>query len=543
MALSLTAEQKELLKIFKIEEEYVIPAYQRPYSWEYDHCFQLYNDLVEAFESKEDYFIGNIIISKSDTNKGVLQVIDGQQRLTTLLLLIKVLSIFNPKLVVLKEILEKTDWTGKNSGQRIKSEIFEANDGKDLENVLKYTKDDFEDKFKECQDKKGKFVEKKCNNRFEKNIMYFYDCISFYKTKHSNIEAFIKYILIQVYLLPIELTGKTIEEANEKALIIFETINNRGMNLEDADIFKAKLFHKSDKVGEKKIFIEQWSEFKDRCDDLNLDIDDVFRYYSHIIRGKEGITSSEINLRRFFTIEKYSPFKLKKYKEILNDLFRIVEVLEYINQEKKKTNQLSKWIQLIEIYTNRYPKIALVVYLYNNQNRENFDYSILESIVRYSYYYGSTTKIKFGIYTIIKQISLQQSVNPYYREEIDIDYFDYLGSLKFGYALLAFYSNREKSLEKYSVDKLVNLKDKKSLVSLNEKNIEDNINILGNFIVLDIPKKNKSFDKRVEYYKNSSLPEVKKIATLLSNDITLSDLENRDIQMKEKLVKFFKGTK
>jgi uncharacterized protein with ParB-like and HNH nuclease domain len=48
--------------------------------------------------------------------------------------------------------------------------------------------------------------------------------------------------LRRVYLLPIELIGKTSNEALDKALVIFETINNRGMNLEDADIFKAKLF-------------------------------------------------------------------------------------------------------------------------------------------------------------------------------------------------------------------------------------------------------------------------------------------------------------
>lgn len=53
MPLSLSAEQKELLKIFKIEEQYVIPSYQRPYSWEYDHCFQLYNDLQEAYKDSD----------------------------------------------------------------------------------------------------------------------------------------------------------------------------------------------------------------------------------------------------------------------------------------------------------------------------------------------------------------------------------------------------------------------------------------------------------------------------------------------------------
>ncbi len=64
MSLSLSAEQKKILNIFKIDEQYIIPYYQRPYSWEYEQCFQFYNDLMEAFKSKEDYFIGNIIIER-----------------------------------------------------------------------------------------------------------------------------------------------------------------------------------------------------------------------------------------------------------------------------------------------------------------------------------------------------------------------------------------------------------------------------------------------------------------------------------------------
>jgi len=112
MGLSLTAEQRALLNIFKTEDQYVIPAYQRPYSWGYDHCFQLYNDIMASYESSEEYFIGNIIIARSDIAIDTVEIIDGQQRLTTLLLLIKVLYIFKPELKVLGQILEKENWEG-----------------------------------------------------------------------------------------------------------------------------------------------------------------------------------------------------------------------------------------------------------------------------------------------------------------------------------------------------------------------------------------------------------------------------------------------
>lgn len=540
MALSLTAEQKQILKIFNIEEQYVIPAYQRPYSWEYDQCFQLYTDIMEAYKLKEEYFIGNIIIAKSDSNKDILEVIDGQQRLTTLLLLIKVLHIFL-KLNVLERLLELENWDNSQKKPRIKSDIFEAKDGLDLNLILKYEKEDFERRMEECKDKSGNIDERKCSNRFEINILYFYYWLSHYNKTNDDINDFNTYFLKNVYLLPIELTGRTQDEANEKALIIFETINNRGMNLEDADIFKAKLYKKAKEIKEEDEFIELWVKFKNSCENLDLNIDDVFRYYSHIVRGLEGITSSEKNLREFFNKEKSSPFNIKKYKEILNDLFKIIEILEYINRNRIKENELAKWLQLIEIYTNQYPKFAIVTYLFINNIVSDNDYlfiNFLKSLVRYVYYQGSTSRVKFEIYTIIKQVCHNQKINDYYFD-LDSDYFTQLGRLKSGYALLAFYINKDKALSNYSIDKLISLSDALQLSeSWIDIKIEELTENLGNFVVLDIAKKNIPLNKKIDYFKTSKLYENDPFFT---DSFTYGKFLNRDSNLKQQLVNFFKG--
>ena len=539
MALSLTAEQQDLLTIFNIEQQYVIPPYQRPYSWEYDHCFQLYNDLIDAYNSKDDYFIGNIIIAKNDLNKDVLEVIDGQQRLTTLLLLLKVLNVFQPELVVLDKVLKRYSWDGQDVTHRIKSDIFEAGDGKDLDSVLSYTKESFEKKFSECSNSKGIIIEKKCKNTFERNILYFYSWFSFYIKKHGNIGEFTKYLLQNVHLLPIKLTGKTPEEASEKALIIFETINNRGMNLEDADIFKAKLYQKARKVNEEEIFIESWVSFKNGCNDLSLDIDDIFRYYSHIIRGKNGTTSNEISLREFFTNRDDSPFVIKQYQEILDDLFQIIEILNFITTETSRKSELSIWLQVVNLYTNQYPKYALVTYLFVNGNNPDIELiETIKSIIRYVYYEGSTSRVKFELYKIIKQISSGFQIDSYCIET-KIEDFYYLGRLKYGFALLAFYLTQNKALSSYRIDKLINLKDKGGLPhTWEEVDLSDIVDRLGNFMVLDIPKKNISFIKKISFYKKSSLKEAQ---TLLTENFSYEDFKKRDLELKERLVNFFEG--
>ena len=539
MGLSLNAEQKEILKIFKIEEQYVVPAYQRPYSWGYDQCVQLYNDITEAYSLGEDYFIGNIIIAKSDSNKDILEIIDGQQRLITLLLFLKTLSIYQPELNVLKQILEQEDWEGNEKKPRITSDIFEANDGSDLMSVLQYDSQKFNLRLEECTDKKGVIIERKCRNKFERNILYFYSWLKFFSIK-NDLKKFISYLLKNIYLLPIELTGKTQEEANEKALIIFETINNRGMNLEDADIFKAKLYKKAKKVNEENIFIDLWVTFKYNCEELHLEIDDVFRYYSHIIRGKEGITTSEINLREFFTRESVSPFEVKKYKEILDDLFKIIEILNFIKKEKHNNfGELTKWIQLVEAYTNQYPKFAVVTYLYENgmgiKNNPKL-IIFLKSLIRYIYHLGSTTRVKFEIYSVIKQVFKKLEIKEYFVEATHSD-FDYLGRLKYGYALLYFYLNNNETLSNYSVDRIISLRDIESLTN-QQSEWDDIVDSIGNFIVLDIPKKNTLFSKKREYYSTSKIAEVRAI---FARELTLKDFTNRNDVIKNKLIDFFAG--
>lgn len=92
MALSLSAAQKNLRALFINDDGYVIPSFQRPYSWTQREVSQPYDDLTDAFLTDEDYFVGNIVIANSNRNLSHPHIIDGQQRMITLWLFAKVLS-------------------------------------------------------------------------------------------------------------------------------------------------------------------------------------------------------------------------------------------------------------------------------------------------------------------------------------------------------------------------------------------------------------------------------------------------------------------
>jgi len=107
MALSLSAEQKNLKNLFFNEDQYIIPEYQRPYSWDYDTCFQMYSDVTSAYAENADYFMGNIILARSkEDDESKPEVVDGQQRLLTIWLWLKAMSLLMPSFNKLKTATE-----------------------------------------------------------------------------------------------------------------------------------------------------------------------------------------------------------------------------------------------------------------------------------------------------------------------------------------------------------------------------------------------------------------------------------------------------
>ena len=81
-------DSKEIYDVFWSTRHFIIPIYQRRYSWKISQCARLFDDIEEATEKGRKHFIG-CIISTNDGNRGAYLVIDGQQRITTLSLLLK----------------------------------------------------------------------------------------------------------------------------------------------------------------------------------------------------------------------------------------------------------------------------------------------------------------------------------------------------------------------------------------------------------------------------------------------------------------------
>jgi aryl carrier-like protein len=537
MGLSLSAEQKSIVEIFSGKERYIIPAYQRAYSWSIDQCLELWDDIIVSFksDSQDGYFLGNIVIAKSKDKKDLLEVIDGQQRLITLTLFFKTISFFDENNKDINEALWLTDRRDDTiKMQRIETNVFENKDNEYLKECLSLNESDIKLK-----------LNQKNKNNFLENLCFFYEkIIEFFK--ENNISELSNYLLDSVYMLPILSEDQEENRAREKALMIFETINNRGLDLSDADIFKAQLYNSSLNQLKHNEFIQRWNDIIDTTKSINYTLTDIFRIYTHIIRGQKKETSPEVGLRQFFTLEKFYALKSQDYNKVLDDLEIIIEIAQWIGDHIENTHKnptISKWLQLINAYTNQYPKYAIFVYLFVhiNQLDEKHFLKFMQNIVRYSYFQGSTSRIKFEIFHIITKISHKEEYE-YYPKNISESHFEYLGKLKNAYILLGTYLNEQQNpIYPYYFDKVINNFDRNNLepswLMVDES---DYLDTIGNIILTDFPKKRISILKKQSLYKNSIILDVYEISPKLS-EWTYDDYLELHQKMIDRLIGFFSG--
>lgn len=545
MALSLRAEQKSIYSIYTNGDDvYVIPSYQRPYSWNKDVCYQLYSDITDAFLKNEDYFIGNIVMARGRDDKKRPNIVDGQQRLITLWLFLKVLTLLHPDKGRLRRTLEAESLLNDDDEPRICSLVFEHEDQKNIQTVLRYDLNDLNSLYNTYADSKGNIRQDKFS-RIEANAIYIGKWLSeFYSRLNDSkrCEEFLGYFLEHVYLLPIELEGETLHDADAKALTIFETINNRGQSLEDSDIFKARLFEQAQKAHKEVDFINYWVEFTNTCLDLNMTVDDLFRYYYHILRGKDGQTTNESGLREYFTGTGNSALSTRTYNEIIEDLNIIIFYIGWMESQKRADSPYAKWLQLIDLYTNQYPKYALVNYLYTYGEEDSKSLlSFMQLLVRYFYYRGATLQVKYETYRINKMIAIDSAIPSYDTSDFDVTTLQSIGLLRNGYALLAHYLKYPDTyIESASFDRAIYEREFNQLLpEWQDVDVDRIKNNIANIVALDMPKRSfGSLREKSNYYASSELKDVRTIFDFTGN-ISLDSFNSREKDLSTLLLSFF----
>lgn len=366
----LNVDQKTIMLLFSDKKsDFLIPDYQRPYAWEESQCQTLWDDIFtfafpdnnyEKFEKNEEYFLGSIVTFENENNKK--EVIDGQQRLTTLMLLLRA---FYAKFGNMQ------DDNSKSTRDRIAQCLWKTDEfGKADLNVLKIDSevatDNDKDEFLDIL--KTGVVSKDQKSNYAKNYIFFQQKIDDFLREFPSYFAYLPArILGNCILLPIE------AESQDTALRIFSTLNNRGLPLSDADIFKAQFYKHYSTKNQKDDFIEKWKELEEISGKIfrplnGIPMDELFTRYMYFIRSKQGIKSSTTEaLRKFYEKGKYAILKQDETLPNLKILVDFWNDLYTQNSERFPANVLRK-LFILNYAPNGMWTYFLSVYFLHNKN-------------------------------------------------------------------------------------------------------------------------------------------------------------------------------
>ncbi len=305
---------------------YQIPIYQRPYQWTEENCEKLLDDLFFNYEDdrESDYFCGSLVLiaidTDSETNAKTYDVVDGQQRLSTFILLAKVLVTLydkdlNENCKTSRGFLEKS--LGDTDGEKRKRLIFNT--------IGLNARDDFQDAlnfFDDLDASKGKNSKindpSKGKNNYLKNAICL---INYLREKEiENINDFIRWLYFKVVFIII-----TCPDA-DKALRIFNVLNARGLALSATDIFKGELL-KHAKEHEREEFVSRWNALSQKCSDNDLKIETLFSWYLIYLHPVTSGKSMEERLADQFENLNKTPLEyLKGVEDFYNAYCEVLEM-------------------------------------------------------------------------------------------------------------------------------------------------------------------------------------------------------------------------
>lgn len=537
---------------------FVIPEYQRPYRWEVETCDVLWNDLKNFYEEHKDddreYFLGSIVTCEDSDERNYINIIDGQQRITSFMLLLRA---FYYKLEIqLEENPEDEEVEGLMKSiepciWKINPMTKKVSDRKETHiKTLVATDDDKVDFELILERGEGR---DKSNSYYSKNYAFFLkSCDDYAKTHLTGWKEFCLFILSRCIVLPIECTDL------DSALTIFGTLNNRGLPLADSDIFKAELYKIQPS---KQLFAEQWKNLESTIEDAGFSFDDLFRYYMFVHRAMNNDSSKEIGLRSYYSGKgnKYTIFKNPKFFNELKDLGMFWTSI-YSNDGVYCDDEALKYIHCFMSYPNEYWKYPISVFYQKNKSISNEEFkSAFTVYLRKLISFMFVKFIESPTVNAVKPYVFNFCIDTYKRNEIDCSSFQMPDDFKS--RINAFSSSRITKalllLNSYLFDENQKIIQGKSEIEhifpqswqdtnyngWSKAEAETHLNMLGNKIIfekrLNIQAGNNYFGKKKDKYKESKIKEVQHLSQMPQNDWLKEDIENRNTEIIERLYSFF----
>lgn len=561
--MDLNAYTRTISTLFSTNVKYVVPRFQREYSWTKDEVTELWIDLISNLKLVDvkivniEYFIGSLVLIGEDKSQS-LQIVDGQQRLTTITILLSALveSFKNIQQDDLAQGIYYTYIEGKDVRNKEYFKLENENPRPFLQNSIQHiTKAGNTPQNKEERalwDAYTFFVNKFKIESLKKDINFWNLLTGNDSSKQLEVlEAIREQILSNLKVIYITVSNE------EDAYMIFETLNARGKNLTSVDLIKNELFkilnstHPDDTA--KTTWRKIQSSLSSRGNKINIET--FFRHYW--LSKFNFITESKI----------YKSFKIESGKSNFDHYDFLIDLSKEADIYNKIANPLkSDWPDQNDkvVYTSlealslfRITQIrTFILALLNKRNDkliDHFDFcKVINQMEKFHFKYSAVCSQKMNIFEGKYSKTARELRNSTSKQQ----------SKKIIDQLLNFYTEKEPSFELFS-EKFKDLKytnqytvDKKiiqyiftsfekflrntneltidfiSLEHISSQSSDNNNGWIGNLIPLD--KKlneecdNKDFVSKLKIYKKSDLKIVEWFLKEFENE-TIWDKTNQEI--------------
>lgn len=536
---------RQLLETGK-NKKFIIPEYQRPYAWSDEQIQVLFDDLVEYTinDSESTYFLGTIVAYENDDQEQ--EIIDGQQRITTLFLL-------------LRAVYSKLEYSLEKEAIYLRSQIEPAIWEQDdltgevnLDKILITSKvmgDDGNQEFAKIL-VSGK-ADPKSNSNYSRNYIQLQNLIDDYATNEPlSFYRFVSNILNRAILLPI------MADSQDTALTIFSTLNDRGLALSDADIFKAKIYNRLDPQG-KKDFIEKWQQLDEEAKNANESIQKLFYYYMFYLRALENDRNTTTpGIRKFYSKNNFERLYGNDIMEQLNlilNLWIVINNRSSLQDESWSENgEIQQVLDALTSYPNEFWKYPVVIYYMKYHSEPNFENEFLAflrrllAVLAAQYIVTPTVNaVKRGILNLNAEII--NSPTPKFSfntidEKVLKDKIKnaHRNTVRMILKMIAYQHQTELLPKKWEIEHIFPQKWQPNYFPLTpDDEVKEIVEHIGNKIPfekkLNIIASNNYFTKKQESYQKSNV----KILLNLSkehDDWGLDEIRERDIRISDKLV-------
>ena len=396
------------------------------------------------------------------------------------------------------------------------------------------------------------------NDNYSKNYLLFQKLYDEHCTKSPlKVYDFIYALLNQAILLPI------CADSQDTALTIFSTLNNRGLPLSDADIFKAKIYNNL-KDNEKEEFISQWKALEKEATEAQESIQQLFYYYMFYLRAVEKDNNTTTpGIRKFYEGGENKYERLYQ-PELIDNLFVIVKLWSVVNKHEEYEDE--KWttdsdvlkaLDILSAYPNEFWKYPVIIFYLTHRNEEDFAnqfskflHKLIKELLTKYLLAPTINAVKSDILKL--NVEIVSSTSPKFDfKPIDLAQLKdeirtpHRNAVRMQLKILAYEKQDELLPEKWEIEHIFPKKWQTNyFLNISDEVISEKIEHLGNKLPfekrLNIIAGNGYFKKKQKEYAKSEIAITSSMSSLQFADWGLDDIAERDVRVSDEIIAILK---